>query len=82
MTAYLRELLVGEAFVTPFDVAFSDLGVVEPDLLYISRERSGVLTEQHVRGAPDLVIEILSPGTRKVDEVTKRKIYGCFGVLE
>jgi Uma2 family endonuclease len=54
---------------------FSDRDIVEPDLLYISRERSSVLTDKHVRGAPDLVVEILSPGTRKTDETIKRKLY-------
>ena len=69
-------------FAAPFDVVFSDLDVVEPDLLYISRERAGILTDKHVRGAPDLVVEILSPGTRKTDEVTKRKLYERFDVRE
>jgi Uma2 family endonuclease len=69
-------------FAAPFDVLFSDLDVVEPDLLYISRERAGVLTDKHVRGAPDLVVEILSPGTRKTDETIKRKLYERSDVLE
>jgi Uma2 family endonuclease len=69
-------------FAAPFDVVFSDLDVVEPDLLYISRERAGVLTDKHVRGAPDLVVEILSPGTRKTDETIKRKLYERSDVLE
>jgi Uma2 family endonuclease len=69
-------------FAAPFDVVFSDFDVVEPDLLYISRERASVLTERHVRGAPDLVVEILSPGTRRTDEITKRKLYERFGVQE
>ena len=56
--------------------------MVEPDLLYISRERLDVLTDKHVRGAPDLVVEILSPGTRKTDESIKRKLYERFGVRE
>jgi Uma2 family endonuclease len=56
--------------------------VVEPDLLYISRDRLGVLTKAHVRGAPDLAVEILSPGTRRTDEITKRKLYERFGVQE
>ena len=73
--SYLKRHLVGEVFAAPFDVVFSNLDVVEPDVLYISRERSGILTDQHVSGAPDLVVEILSPGTRKTDEVTKRKLY-------
>jgi len=79
---YLRQHPVGEVFVGPFDVVFSDLDVVEPNLLYISRERAGILTDQHVRGAPDLVVEILSPGTRKTDEIIKRKLYERFGVTE
>ncbi len=79
---YLKEHPIGAVFAAPFDVVFSDLNVVEPDLLYISRERAGVLTDQHVRGAPDLVVEILSPGTRKTDEVTKRKLYERFEVTE
>jgi Uma2 family endonuclease len=82
LSLYLRDHRIGEVFVAPLDVVFSDVNVVEPDLLYISRERSNVLTEQHVRGAPDLVVEIVSPGTRKTDEVTKRKLYERFDVLE
>jgi Uma2 family endonuclease len=79
---YLEQHPGGRLFAAPFDVVFSDLDIVEPDLLYVSRERAGVLTSQHVRGAPDLVIEILSPGTRKTDELTKRALYERFGVLE
>ena len=79
---YLDHHPLGEVFVAPFDVVFSDLDVVEPDLLYISRERAHVLTDTHVRGAPDLVVEILSPDTRKTDESTKRKLYERFDVHE
>ena len=80
LVAYLRNTRVGEAFVSPFDVVFSDLNVVDPDLLYISRERAAILTAEHVGGAPDLVVEILSPRTRKTDELTKRKLYERFDV--
>ncbi|MGB7218071.1 MAG: Uma2 family endonuclease [Vicinamibacterales bacterium] len=79
---YLKRRPIGEVFAAPFDVVFSELDVVEPDLLYISRERAGILTKAHVRGAPDLVVEILSPGTRKTDEVTKRKLYERSDVQE
>ena len=80
--SYLRHDAIGEVFAAPFDVLLSDRDVVEPDLLYISRERAGILTDKHVRGSPDLVVEILSPGTRKTDEVTKRKLYERFDVQE
>ena len=56
--------------------------MVEPDLLYISRERAGILTDEQVRGSPDLVVEIVSAGTRKTDEVTKRKLYERFDVKD
>jgi Uma2 family endonuclease len=80
--SYLKIQSVGAVFLAPFDVVFSNLDVVEPDLLYISRARRSVLTDKHVRGAPDLVVEILSPGTRKTDEITKRKLYERSGVQE
>ena len=79
---YLKVHPIGAVFAAPFDVVFSDRDIVEPDLLYISRERSSVVTDQHVRGAPDLVVEILSPGTRTTDEVTKRTLYERWGVNE
>jgi len=79
---YLERHPIGEVFAAPFDVVLSQLDVVEPDLLYLSRERLNVLTKAHVRGAPDLVVEILSPGTRRTDTLTKRKLYERFAVHE
>ena len=81
--AYLQDHPIGRAFGAPFDVVFSDFDVVEPDLLFVSAERcDAVLTDQNVRGAPDLVIEIGSPSTRKRDETIKRRLYERFGVSE
>ena len=73
---------VGRLFHAPFDVVFSKYDVVEPDLLYVSKERSNVLTAPNVQGAPDLVIEIGSPGTRQRDETIKRRLYERSDVLE
>jgi Uma2 family endonuclease len=62
---------------------FSDYDIVEPDLLYVSRERAAdVLVPAHVRGTPNLVIEIASKGTRKRDETIKRGLYERAGVDE
>ena len=81
--SYLRLQRVGRLFVAPFDVVFSDFDVVEPDLLFVAKSRQAdVLTAKHVRGAPDLVVEIGSPSTRKRDETTKRHLYERFGVSE
>ncbi len=74
---------IGELFHAPFDVVFSNYDVVEPDLLYLSNERaSDALTPLHVRGVPELVVEIGSPGTRKRDETIKRRLYERSGVSE
>jgi Uma2 family endonuclease len=72
----------GRLFYAPLDVVFSNFDVVEPDLLYVSNERSNVLTVPNVQGAPDLVIEIGSRGTRKRDETIKRRLYERSGVSE
>jgi Uma2 family endonuclease len=74
---------IGRIYHAPFDVVFSNFDVVEPDLLYVSASRmADILTPKHVRGAPDLVIEIASPGTRARDETIKRTLYERAGVLE
>ncbi len=83
MRAWLEEHPIGQVFYAPFDVVFSRFDVVEPDLLYVSNERmKEIVTAQHVTGAPDIVVEIGSPGTRKRDETIKRRLYERSGVSE
>ena len=74
---------VGKLFLAAFDVVFSQFDVVEPDLLYLSNARATeVLTPLNVKGTPELVVEIGSPGTRKRDEPIKRRLYERSGVTE
>jgi Uma2 family endonuclease len=81
--SWLEQHPVGRIFYAPFDVVFTNFDVVEPDLLYLSHARaSQCLTEKHVTGAPDLVIEIGSPGTKKRDDTIKRRLYERTGVSE
>jgi Uma2 family endonuclease len=80
---YLNEHPIGEVFFAPLDVVLSNVDVVEPDLLYLSRERAvNVLVPEHVRGVPELVVEVASKGTRKRDETIKRDLYQRAGVTE
>ena len=79
---YMDQHPVGELFVAPYDVVMSPFDVVEPDLLLISSDQAALLTDTHLRGAPALVIEILSPGTRRRDRQLKRDLYGRAGVRE
>ncbi len=80
--SFLESRRLGEVFVSPFDVVFSRFDVVEPDILFISKARSSVLTPKNVQGAPDLVIEVLSKSTRHTDRTIKLKLYARYGVEE
>lgn len=73
---------LGKLFHAPTDVVLSDINVVQPDLLFISRERLSIITEANIQGAPDLIIEILSPSTADRDRTIKRTTYARFGVTE
>ena len=81
--AWLESHPIGELFYAPLDVLFSRFDVVEPDLLYMSTETAAkILTEDNVKGPPDLVVEITSKSTRKRDESIKRQLYERMGVAE
>ena len=65
----------GEVFNAPVDVTLSDTNVIQPDLVYIPGENSGIVKEARIDGAPYLVVEVLSRWTRSKDRVRKRAIY-------
>ncbi len=72
----------GRVFVSPFDVVFSFHDVVEPDLVFVAPDQLDILTAQNIQGTPALVVEILSPSTRKRDREVKRQLYERTGVRE
>jgi Uma2 family endonuclease len=81
--SHLESHRVGQVFFAPLDVVFSNFDIVEPDLMYLSNERAAqVMTHEHVRGVPELVVEIASKGTRRRDETIKRQLYERSGVDE
>ena len=80
---WLDQHPTGRIFFAPFDVVFTHIDVVEPDLLYMSNTRAAeILTDANVQGVPELVVEIGSPGTRRRDETVKRLLYERAGVSE
>lgn len=79
---FLKKNRVGVVYAAPTDVLLSDIDVVEPDILFVSAERGHIITESCIKGAPDLIAEILSEKTRRADEVIKRKLYERYGVKE
>jgi len=80
--SFIRDHRLGEFLIAPTDVILSPHDIVQPDLLFISNERDSIVTEKNIQGAPDLVIEILSNSSRRLDEVLKRKAYEQFGARE
>ena len=83
LAQFIEERGLGELFLAPCDVVLSDTDVVQPDLLFVSRERRRLLSNgDNVRGAPDLVVEILSPATAERDRGYKRMLYAKHGVKE
>jgi Uma2 family endonuclease len=79
---YLRETGFGKVFDAPFDVYLDETNVYQPDVIVVLNDRLAILTEAGAEGAPNLVVEILSPKTRNLDLEQKRKAYPRFGVQE
>lgn len=73
---------LGRVYIAPCDVYLSPNDVVQPDVLFVAQANLGILAEDGVHGAPDLVIEVLSPTTAHLDARTKRRLYIRHGVKE
>ena len=71
----------GEVFAAPYDVVLGAEDICQPDLLFVFKARSSIVTKQNIQGAPDLIIEILSPGTSRQDWKDKKIAYEQHGVL-
>ena len=79
---YIKKNGFGKIFYAPCDIVFSDINIVQPDLIFISKKNYEILTDLNIKGAPDLLIEILSPSTKENDRIFKKQIYEKFGVKE
>jgi len=79
---YLQSHPIGILMSAPLEVFFSKTNLAQPDVVFISNERQNLVKPEHVKGAPDLVIEVLSPSTEKRDRTVKLKMYAKFGVQE
>lgn len=79
-----EDLCVAEGLVLigPIDVKFDEANECQPDVVYITNENLHIVTEKKIIGAPDIIIEILSPSTSYNDKIRKKRVYERFGVKE
>jgi Uma2 family endonuclease len=79
---YLAENPIGVLYHAPFDVYLTETDVFQPDIIVVLNANRMILTEAGAEGAPDLVVEILSPKTRRLDLENKKRTYARLGVAE
>jgi Uma2 family endonuclease len=79
---FLSENPLGRVFLAPLDVFLNDINIYQPDIVFVARKHLGRITDRGIEGAPDLVVEILSPSTSVYDRGSKRKVYAKSRVKE
>lgn len=79
---YVNQKAMGKIIVAPMDVYFGWKNVFQPDIIFLSTSQTDLIHEGKIKGAPDLIIEVLSPGTEKFDRKEKKKVYEEHGVKE
>ena len=70
----------GVGYAAPFEVYFDEYDAAQPDVFFVRADRLDIIKEDRIEGAPDLVVEILSPSTRRRDLRVKLQLYARFGV--
>ena len=73
---------LGSVFAAPTDVILANHSTVQPDILFVSNEHSTFIEPHAVVGSPDLIVEIISPGSVERDRYQKRDLYEKHGVRE
>lgn len=79
---YVRQNRLGKVYASPIAVRLGAHDIVQPDLLFISAAKRPLVETRVIEGAPDLVIEVLSPSSRRNDLVRKRALYERTGIRE
>ncbi|MCW5910728.1 MAG: Uma2 family endonuclease [Cyclobacteriaceae bacterium] len=79
---FTQKKKLGKTFVAPVDVFLNSKNAFQPDICFISKKNKGIIKEDGIYGAPDLVVEVLSPGSKKLDLTQKKDVYEAAGVRE
>jgi Uma2 family endonuclease len=79
---FITQNSLGEVFTSPYDVVLDEYNVLQLDIIFVSKERAEIITEKNIKGAPDLVVEIISESTAYRDTIQKKRLYARFGIKE
>ena len=79
---FVEKTNLGMVLIAPLDVVLDKSMVLQPDVLFVSRERYHIITASCLKGGPDLVVEVISPSSGVRDRIKKSKIYRRYGVKE
>lgn len=82
MALHVNRWRLGKVILAPFDVVLADDQVLQPDIMFVTKERMHLIKENGLFGAPDLALEVLSPASRHFDTGRKRELYLQHGCLE
>ena len=79
---FVLEKQLGDVYPSPIDVFFDKHNNTQPDIIFIRKDRSFIITNDGIQGQPDLIVEVLSPSTFRNDRKEKMNLYLRFGVSE
>ena len=82
MRTFVQAHDLGETFISPLDVIFEEYNLAQPDVMFVSKARSEIVKDRGVFGAPDLVVEVISPSSTRRDRQDKSSKYLRFKVQE
>jgi len=82
LDAHAEALDLGEVLGSPVDCLLSRYTVLEPDVVFVARDRAAIVRKKYIKGAPDLVVEVSSPSTAAIDRGRKLALYRRYGVRE
>jgi Uma2 family endonuclease len=79
---HVRDHKSGKVFYAPLDVVLDEANTVQPDIVFISTANTRIIQRRAIFGAPDLLVELVSPSSVRRDRYDKKALYAQFGVKE
>ncbi len=82
LRSFIRRNKLGRVFISPVDVVLDPENTVQPDIVFVAAANAGIIQRRAIFGAPDLLVELISPSSARRDRHEKKDLYARFGVKE